>query len=591
MKPATHLVLALAAGAFASSVSAAHGESGSLPVVTTLAGTGNAGIADGPGNRAEFEGPTGAAYDATGNLYVADAPAQRIRMVDPSGTVTTIAGSGDPILFGTAVAGGYRDGAAATARFSYPSSIAVAADGTIYVGDLLNHCIRRIRDGTVTTYAGDAAKAGGSDGTAARATFASPRGLAVGRDGTIFVADPPNGVRRISPDGIVSTMKVPGFEDAWTVAIFDGGGTNELVVADRYQILAYDLLQNRVTGTFATAWPFGWLDPSAPSPSEGGELTGPVVAIAPIGASEFVYVDPVYSTVRLVQLQNAYTRVLGEQPLLNAGRFGGGFRDGTNALFLQPTGVAVGPSGQIAVADTGNKRIRLLGQFDRVTAGTRGPNQGFPLAPRSGVFRVTLLGDSFVWTNVARAESIGGTFGSRLCSVNRQLCNTEVYPLRFDRVRLPDFVKFVDGVLLDGRMNDVYLFLSSADTGDEAVLESSLLTMKTTLAPSRTRLVVVFSPSGSDLPVEMSYRKTMVGPGDPADALRAHQGAIDAAKRAGVEYIDLWPTFFANDAKLGFLSLYGAWDDHLTYFGNGLVGNALADDLLRSLSAGAGGAR
>ena len=65
-------------------------------VVTTLAGSGSTGFADGPGSKASFMLPMGLAYDRSGNAYVADAAAQRIRMIQKNGTVRTIAGSGEP---------------------------------------------------------------------------------------------------------------------------------------------------------------------------------------------------------------------------------------------------------------------------------------------------------------------------------------------------------------------------------------------------------------------------------------------------------------------------------------------------------------
>jgi sugar lactone lactonase YvrE len=116
--------------------------------VTTLAGDGAPGDLDGIGRAARFNGPVGLAVDDAGIVYVADTYNDRIRRIGRDGTVTTIAGSGHP---------GNADGAGAAASFDTPSAIVVATDGTLYVADTGNHAIRRIApDGTVTTIAAPA---------------------------------------------------------------------------------------------------------------------------------------------------------------------------------------------------------------------------------------------------------------------------------------------------------------------------------------------------------------------------------------------------------------------------------------------------
>jgi sugar lactone lactonase YvrE len=111
--------------------------------VTTVAGDGISGHRDGPARQARFRGPTGIAVDARGRIIVADTYNDRIRAIHPDGTVSTIAGSGTP---------GLADGPAAASAFHTPSDVAVDSAFNIYVADFGNVAIRKISpDGRVTS--------------------------------------------------------------------------------------------------------------------------------------------------------------------------------------------------------------------------------------------------------------------------------------------------------------------------------------------------------------------------------------------------------------------------------------------------------
>ncbi|MDQ6891269.1 MAG: hypothetical protein M3167_01130 [Acidobacteriota bacterium] len=103
--------------------------------VTTLAGSGDPGSADGAGALASFRGPAGLAVDLSGNVYVADRGNNTIRKVTPSGIVTTLAGSGSP---------GSADGTGTAASFNSPAGVALDASGNLYVADSANNKIRKI---------------------------------------------------------------------------------------------------------------------------------------------------------------------------------------------------------------------------------------------------------------------------------------------------------------------------------------------------------------------------------------------------------------------------------------------------------------
>src|SRR5690606_12113851 len=113
-------------------------------VVSTLAGSGTTGSVNGTGGSARFHYPLGMAIDASGNLYVADYSNHKIRKVTLSGVVTTFAGSGTS---------GSADGASGSATFKTPLDVAVDASGNVHITDA-NHKIRKISGGQVSTVAG-----------------------------------------------------------------------------------------------------------------------------------------------------------------------------------------------------------------------------------------------------------------------------------------------------------------------------------------------------------------------------------------------------------------------------------------------------
>ncbi len=175
-------------------------------VVTTLAGSGASGFADGTGTAAQFNGPSGLAIDGSGNIVVADYNNHRIRIVTVAGVVSTLAGDGNADV---------SNGAMATARFNKPADVAVDASGNLYVADNSNHMIRKIDISTsmVSTIAG-AGFVGYEDGSGAAAKFSGPAALDIDVSGYIWVADINNdAVRRIDPNGNVVTTVV-GFAGA-----------------------------------------------------------------------------------------------------------------------------------------------------------------------------------------------------------------------------------------------------------------------------------------------------------------------------------------------------------------------------------------
>jgi sugar lactone lactonase YvrE len=169
-------------------------------VVSTLAGSpGISGYADGKGNAAQFNNPTGVAVDKNGNVFVADSVNKVVRKITSDREVTTLAGSGG--------GAGTTDGDAKSARFASPSDVALDREGNLYVTD--NSTIRRIdTHGMVSTLAGSPDETGSTDGTGGAARFSHPISLAVSPAGNVYVADVElKNIRRITPAGVVKTIR------------------------------------------------------------------------------------------------------------------------------------------------------------------------------------------------------------------------------------------------------------------------------------------------------------------------------------------------------------------------------------------------
>lgn len=170
--------------------------------VTTIGGIRPDGKKYGSSEIVQFDNPAGIAVDTSGNIYVADWAKDMIRKISPSGKITNIAGNGNP---------GSTNGKDSSASFYLPGGIAVDRSGNIYVSDTYNNMIRKISpSGIVITIAGKKNK-GAADGKDTAASFSHPAGITVDKSGNLYVADVENNkIRKISPDGVVSTLAGTG---------------------------------------------------------------------------------------------------------------------------------------------------------------------------------------------------------------------------------------------------------------------------------------------------------------------------------------------------------------------------------------------
>jgi sugar lactone lactonase YvrE len=287
-------------------------------VITTVAGLGPDQSAfngdNRPASEAALAAPADVALDAAGNLYVADNGHHRIRRIDNNGIITTVVGTGE--------AGFSGDGGPATAaRLRNPSAIAFDAAGNLYIGEAGNLRIRRVdrTTGIITTVAGTGAFGfSGDGGLATTARFKNVSDLAIGPAGDIFVADSFNNrVRRISPDGIITTVAGRGDFNVSTAAdLGDGGAATEAIVRTPFG-LAFDTVGNLYIAENAS------------------------------------------NRIRRVDTSGTITTVAGSGNPLEAG-FAGDGGSATDARLNHPSSVLVDAAGNIYVSDSLNFRVRRV---------------------------------------------------------------------------------------------------------------------------------------------------------------------------------------------------------------------------------------
>lgn len=249
-------------------------------VATTLAGTTSAGFADGTGAAAKFNVPIGIAVDGTGNVYVGDNQNNRIRKVTAGGVVTTLAGSG---------AMGSANGPGAGASFRGLGGVTVDPTGNVYAADSGNSQIRKTSSaGAVTTLAGTGAQ-GFVDGVGAAAAFSTPYGVAVDGLGNVFVADTNNlRIRKVTAAGVVTTLAGSGqmgnadgvastatFKNALGIAV-DAFGNIYIADTGNDSIRKLTALSG---GKLAVSW-------GAPTAPGSSPVTGYVASATAMGATK-----------------------------------------------------------------------------------------------------------------------------------------------------------------------------------------------------------------------------------------------------------------------------------------------------------------
>ncbi|MBK9559847.1 MAG: S-layer homology domain-containing protein [Candidatus Microthrix sp.] len=320
--------------------------------VTTLAGS-TAGFADGPAATAQFNFPNGVAVAPNGTVYVADRFNHSIRAINPTTShVTTLAGNGTA---------GFADGTGTTARFNNPTGVAVAPNGTIYVADGTNDRIRAINPttGAVTTLAGTGTE-GFADGTGTtahqRPTGWPSRRTAPSTSPTSATIEsgpstPPPARSPPSPVALPGLLTAPARPPSSTSR-----------PGWRSPPTAPSTSPTATTGSGRSTRPPVWSPPSPdPAPTGLPTAPAPPPNSAPRTAWQSPpaapSTSPTVSNYRIRAINPTTSRVT---TLAGSGTEGFADGTGTNAQFNRPYGVAVAPNGTIYVADTDNHRIRKI---------------------------------------------------------------------------------------------------------------------------------------------------------------------------------------------------------------------------------------
>jgi len=318
-------------------------------VITTFAGIGTPGFSGdgGPATAAQLNLPYGLATDLAGNVYVADLGNNRVRRIAPDGTIRTVAGGG--------TAASAMDGSPATdVPLLTPRNLATDAAGNLYISEFTGHRVRKVTpDGNIWTAAGTGiAGYWGDGGLAANAQLAFPAGLAVDRNGNLYIADSQNQrIRKILSGNIMSTV----LGGSLTTELF----TPIAVAVDSFTTIYVSDSTNVVRSyTLAGLWS---VRAGTGAPGYSGD--GAPAASAQLTAVHDLAVDPtgiVYIAdsvrVRSVDHSSLIHTVAGDGYLHAIGDGG----PATAAQLYQPSAVILDYSGNLFLADTGTQRIRQV---------------------------------------------------------------------------------------------------------------------------------------------------------------------------------------------------------------------------------------
>jgi tetratricopeptide (TPR) repeat protein/sugar lactone lactonase YvrE len=274
--------------------------------------------------------------------------------------ITTIAGNGFPAFAGDG-------GPAVNASLNKPCAVAVDGEGQLYIADYRNNRIRKVsRDGVISTLAGTgAAGYSGDGGTATEAQLNGPYGVAVDRNGNVYVADQRNNrVREIPPNGIIATLAGSGRREFTG----DGGpasqaslaGPDAVLADDKGNVFIADSGNHRIRKV-APDLTITTIAGTTPGyAGDGGSALRArlhLPAALALDRDGDLYVGDLRNhAVRKISRAGIISSVAGT----GSGGFNGDDRPATTAQLKEPGGLGILPDGSLVIADVGNFRVRRI---------------------------------------------------------------------------------------------------------------------------------------------------------------------------------------------------------------------------------------
>jgi sugar lactone lactonase YvrE len=289
--------------------------------VTTLAGSGIAGLNNEPSTRAQFSNPDGAAVDPAGNIYIADNKNNAIRVISFGGGIGTFATT---------------DGA--------PFDVVADNQGNLYVAEASLRILKITPGGQVSVFAGNGIR-GSADGTGTAASFNSAFTLSIDPAGNLYVGDG-TAFRKITPAGVVTTLTSYFGTTNMCLAI-TVDKRNNIYETNGISIIRIDSLGNETL--FAGG--------AQPGRSDG---TGSAASFSNIDemrtdtAGNIYATDPGNNSVRMITPSGVVTTIAGN------GAYGNRNGNGAIATFNSPIGLTPDNAGNIIVCDLGNNVIREI---------------------------------------------------------------------------------------------------------------------------------------------------------------------------------------------------------------------------------------
>jgi uncharacterized protein (TIGR03437 family) len=390
-------------------------------IISLFAGTGSHGFSGdgGPAIQAELAEPTGVAVDTAGNVYFTDAVNRRVRVITPNGIISTFAGNGDGRFAG--------DGdSALRAAMDFPGKVAFDSSGNLYISDTFNYRVRKVTPaGVITTVAGNGLISfGGDGGPGPAASLDEPYGLAIDRQGNLYIADRLNHrIRKVAPDGTVSIVAGNG-KDTFAgdggpaasaslkapegVAVDTAGN---LYIADRDNYRIRKVSTNGIITTFAGNGTQGFSGDGGPALS--ASLNRPA-DLAFDNEGNLYVADTDNQRIREITTDGIIRTVAGT----GNPNFTGDGGLAISATFRNPSAIAIDPARNIYIADADNNRLRRIDPAGVIT--TIAGNDAYGLAGDGGPPANALLFDPLgVAASTAGDIYIADTQNNRIRAVLR----------------------------------------------------------------------------------------------------------------------------------------------------------------------------